>query len=99
MWVDGTTEFDSGGFECLAQHNLGNQIGRVMADDLTANNLAILLAGDDFDEPFGLIHGDCFAVGAERHPPDLDLDTARLGVRFAQPNAGNFWFAIDTGWN
>ena len=70
-----------------------------MADDLAANHFAILFAGNDLDETFGLVDRHRLAIGSERHPPDLHLNSMRHRISLAPADAGYFWFTINTSWN
>ena len=67
----------------------------MMTDDLRAQNLAVLLAGDYFDEALGLIDRDRLAHRAKRNLADLDLDTAFARLRFGQPDDCDLGLAID----
>src|SRR5579884_901405 len=98
MRMHRAAELSRCGFERLSQHNFRNQISRVMSDNLASNHFTILSGSNDFNKTLSLIYCYGLAVGAERDPPDLNIETTPLGLCLAEPHAGNFRFAINASW-
>src|SRR6266849_4949396 len=96
MRMDGLANFGSGRFERLAEHDFGNHVGRMVADDLASNDFAVLLARDQLDESLGLVDRDCFAICAKRHPAYLDIDSARFRLRLVKAHRRDFGLTVDT---
>src|SRR5216684_905923 len=78
MRMDGLADFGSGCFERLAEHDFGDHVSRMMADNLASDDFAVLLARDQLDESLSLVDRDCLAVCAKRHPADFNFDSARF---------------------
>ena len=68
MRVDGANQLFNGAFQPQRQRGFGDQLGGARADDVNAEDLVVLLVGDDLDEAFRLA-GD--ARACER--PNLKL--------------------------
>ena len=51
MRMHGFADFDGGGLQRLAQHDLGNQVGRVMADDLAPSTSPYCLLATSLTKP------------------------------------------------
>ncbi len=63
--VHGRDEFFARGFEATGKGELGDQFGRLVADDVGAEDLAAGQAPDDLDEAVGVARGDGLAQRAE----------------------------------
>src|SRR5215469_7435530 len=70
-----------------------------MTDNLAAENLAVLLTGDNLDETLGMIDGDGLAVSPKRHPPDFDFDTLGASFRFAETDRRDARLTVNTSGN
>src|SRR5687768_397363 len=65
----------------LARHRqLVNQLGRVAADDVRAEDLAVLRIANDLDEPFGLAARPCTAVRGEGELAHLVVELPVLAL-------------------
>src|SRR5580698_3028953 len=96
MRMHTVAEFGGGRFEGAAEHNLRNQVGRMMTDDLASDHFAKLLARDDLDEALSLIDRHRLPVRAKRNLADLHLDPALTRLRLAEPNHRDLGLAVDT---
>ena len=88
---------------------LVNQLGRVCADDVRAEDLAVLGVADDLDEAFGLARGarasrsrspSCSSrrtrasVGREGEPADLVVDFLFLDLCLGHPDRRDFGVTV-----
>src|SRR5581483_8376904 len=95
MRMRGAAEFGGRRLQAFSQHHLGNQVGRVMPDDLASDDLAVFLRDDELDESLRLSGCNRLAVGPERELADLHVDSARPRIRLAQPYRGHLGLAVD----
>src|SRR5579863_9373303 len=94
MRVDGVHHGLHGGLGLHRQHAFGDQLIRLRADDVHAQDLAILLIGDDLDEAVVLAQDRGLAVGQERKLPDLDLVSLGSRLRFGETDAADAGFGV-----
>src|SRR5205085_12043247 len=71
-------------------------LGRVGADDVGAQDLAVLRVPDDLDEAFRLARSAGPTVGGEGEFPDLVVDFLFLDLRLGQADRRNFRMAISS---
>ena len=72
----------------------GQQLGRVRADDVDAEDLVVFLLRDDLDEAVGLAEDPCFTRCREREFADLYVIACFFRFRFGQADAGDFGVAV-----
>jgi hypothetical protein len=82
MRMDRAAQFSGSHLERPSEHDFGNHIGGVMADDLASDHFAVLLGRYDLDEPLRLIDRDRLAVGPEGDFANFDVETTGFSVRF-----------------
>src|SRR5579885_1299328 len=95
MRMHGAAEFGGRRLQGLSQNHFGNQVGRVMSDDLASHDLAVFLRHNELDESLRLSGCNRLAVGPERELADLHVDSARPRIRFAQTHRGYLGLAVD----
>ena len=71
--VHGVEDLFLGRFELLGHHQLGDQLGRLRADQVGAQQLAVLGVEDELDEALGLVRRQGAAAELERELADADL--------------------------
>ena len=87
--VHGVEDLLLGGLELLGHHQLGDQLGRLRADQVGAQELAVLGVEDQLDEPLGLVGGQGPAAELERELADADLVAGLARGLLRQPDAGD----------
>ena len=70
-------------FEQFRDYKLLNQFGRLRADDVCAEQLAVLFVADNFDEPAAVAVERAGADGAVRNLADGYVEALFLGLLFA----------------
>ena len=71
----------------IAVTRFGDDLRRVRADDVDAENLAVLGVGDDLDEAVVRVEDGGLGVADEGELADLDLVALLLGLRLGQADA------------
>ena len=66
MGVDGVHHGLDGGFRFHGGDGFGDELEGLGADDVDAENFAVLLVGDDFDEAIVMAEDGGLAVGRRR---------------------------------
>ena len=83
--VHGVEDLFLGRFELLGHHQFGDQLGRLRADQVGAQELAVLGVEDELDEPLGLVrrrgHGRWPGTGTCRCGPRGPPRCAAFSVR------------------
>ena len=77
----------------LRQRELGQQLGHVVADEVPAEQLAVLAVGDQLDEAAGVAEAVRLAVGGERERGDLDVVALVAGLLLGEAEAGDLRLA------
>src|SRR5262249_39633378 len=95
MGMYGVPEFGGSRFQGFAEHHFRNQVGRVVADYLASDHFAVLAGDHQLDKPVGVTDRDRLPDGPERNLSDLYLHAARLRIRLAKPDRGDFRLAVD----
>ena len=97
--MDGPHQVFHRGFEFHGGDGFGDQFGGLRADDVHAENLAVVRVANDLDEAFVLADDRGARVGGEGELADLDVVSrfARLGFR--QADAADFRMAIGRAGN
>ena len=83
MRVDRADQLLDRALEPERQRRFGDELGRARADHVDAEDLVVLLVGDDLDEAFGLAGDPRAAEHAELERADLDVVAALLRLRFS----------------
>ena len=86
MRVDGEHQLVDGAFELHHGDSLGDELGGLRADDVHAEDLAVLRVGNDLHEAIVAADDRGFGVAGERELADLDLVALLLGLRFGEPS-------------
>src|SRR6185503_13949598 len=89
MRVDGTDQLLDRALEAQGRRRLGDQFGRARADHVDAEQLVVLLLGDDLDEALGLAGDPGAAEHAELDRADPDVESALLRLGFGEPDAAD----------
>ena len=76
--VDGRVDFVGGEFGAHGQGVLGDEFGRVRADDVGADDFAEFFAQEHFDEALGIARRDGFAAGLVGELADLEFEVLFL---------------------
>ena len=92
--VDGEHHLFDRRFELDRGDALGDDLGRVRADDVDAEDLAVLRVRDDLDEAVVRIEDRRLRVADERELADLDLVALLLGLRLGQADGGDLRIAV-----
>src|SRR5215467_12562460 len=99
MRVDRADQLLNRALEAERKCGLGDEFGRPRANHMDAEDLVVLLFGDDLHEAFGFVRDAGAAEGAELEGADPDVEPARLSFSFRQPDAADFRVAVRAGWN
>ena len=83
----------------IAATAFGDQLVGLRADDVDAENLAVLLVGDHLDEAVVTAEDRRLAVADERKLADLHLEALRLGLRFGQADAADSGLGVGRAGN
>ena len=92
--VNGGVNIVNSSFEGKGQSHLGDEVGGVFPDDVSAENFAVFFAEEEFDEAFGLAAGLGLAEGLVWEPADFVFDAFFLESPFGFSDGGNFRIAI-----
>lgn len=76
---------EGGEVPLLREGQLGQKLGDVRSDQVTADELEVLGVGDQLDEADGFAEAVGLAVRAERELGDLDLATLALACSSVRP--------------
>src|ERR1700685_941020 len=90
--------FDSR-FEFHRRYSFGDQFCRLRADDVDAENLAVVSIADDFDEAFVLANDAGARIRREGKLADLHVVSGFAGFSFGEADATNFRMAIGRAGN
>src|ERR1700733_227805 len=90
--------FDSR-LELDCSNGFGDDLRGSRADDVHAQNLAMLRIGDDFDEAIVRIEDRRLRVADEGEFSDFYLVALLFRLRLSKANAGNLRLAIGATWN
>src|SRR5207249_3749739 len=89
--------------ELHSQLGLVDQVGRVRADDVHAENSPGLCVGNDLEQTGGVPHPVCLAQCNMPEPTDLDLSLRLLAslarLLLSQSDAADLWESEDAGWD
>src|SRR5271166_1786434 len=94
MGVDDVGKMLRGALQLESDYRLSNQLGRVGPDDVDAQDLAVLLIGDDLDEAVVRAHDAGARVGGERELADLYVVPQFLRLGFRQAHAADLGMAV-----
>jgi len=89
--MDGPHQVFHSGFEFHGDYGFGDQFRRLRADDVHAENLAVIGVGDDLDEALVLAHDRRARVRGEGEFSNLDVVSRFFCF-------GLFWHALDIVW-
>ena len=84
MGVDGEHHLFDCGFEFERGDGFGDDLRGLRADDVDAEDLAVLGVGDDFDEAIVAADDGGLGVADEGELADFDLVALFFGLRFGQ---------------
>src|SRR3989449_8731005 len=82
-----------------AHGELVDDLRRLRADDMHAQDLARRLVGDDLDEALRVAEGDGLAVRGERESPDAHLAPVLLRARLAHADRSDLRTAVGARWH
>src|SRR5579872_4232564 len=94
MRVDGEHHLFYRGFELHRGYGFGDQLGGLWADDVHAQNLAILLFRNHFDETVMAADDAGFGVCGKGELADLHFVALLLGLRFSKADTADLRLAI-----
>src|SRR5580698_10360564 len=99
MGVDDVRQLFGGTLQLQSHDGFGDHLGGVRADDVDAQDLAVLGVADDLDEALMRSHNAGARVGGEREFADLHFVAGFLRLGFGQANAANLGMAVSRSWN
>ena len=88
-----------GGLKLHGNDALGDELRGLRADDMDAQNLAVLRIGDDFYKAIVRIDDGGFGVAHERELADLHLLTLLFGLDFCEADATDLRVAVGAAGN
>src|SRR5271166_5749375 len=94
MGVDGPHQIFDGGFEFHGGDGFGDQFGGLRADDVDAENFAVVGVADDLDETFVLADDARAGIGAEGELADFHVVSGFAGFGFGEADAADFGMAV-----
>ena len=97
MCVDRANQLFDGALEPQRQRGFGDQLRRARTDHVDAEDLVVLLLGDDLDEPFRLAGDARAAEHAELEAAGPDVVAALLRFRLGQADAADLRIAVRAG--
>ena len=89
MRVDDPGELLVAALERDHVHDLGDHVAGTVADDVGADDLAVLRVGDDLHHALAVVVDGRCADSAELEAADLDVVTGFLGRRLGQADRGD----------
>jgi hypothetical protein len=92
--VNGANQLFDGRLEPQRERGLGDQLGRSQADHVHAEDLVVLLVGDDLDEPFRLARHLRAAEHAERERADAHVVAPSDGGLLREADAADLGIAV-----
>jgi len=92
--VDGEHQLFDRGLKFHGDDALGDELSGVGADDVYAEDFAVLGVGDDLHKAIVRIKDGGLGVAHKWKLADLDLVALLLGVRFCQTDRADLWVAI-----
>ena len=99
MGVDRRDDVLGGRLQPLGETHLGDQLRRVLADDVGAENLSIRLGGDDLDHAVHGPHRHRLAVTLELEGADAVVDALIPHRPLGQTDRGDLRVAVGAGGN
>ena len=87
MSVDRARDLLEAGFQLLRYDELRDQVGRLRADDLCAEQLAVLALAHDLDRPVAVAVDERRADASEREAPDDDVVATVLCLLLGEAEA------------
>src|SRR6267143_3107756 len=94
MSVNREIDFFDGVFVLPRHRELVDYFGRMVADDMRAENLAVLLVAQDLHEAFGLARTARAAVGGEWELARDVVELLVLALIFGQADTRNLGMAV-----
>src|SRR5579885_1641031 len=94
MRMDCPHQLFDGGLKLDGSYRLGDQFGRLRANDMYAENLAIIGIRDDFDKPFVLADNRSTGIRSERKFSDFEVIARLSRSFFGQADATDLRMAI-----
>ena len=98
MRVDGRMDIINGRFHRNCETHLSDQVGRILTNDMRAENLAVLFAKEEFCEAFGLAASLCLTKCLVGELTDLVLDTLCLKCAFGLTNRSDLRIRVGAAW-
>lgn len=92
--VDGARDFLVGRLHADGEAEFGDHLGGIRPDDVCAEDFAVLLAHDEFDEALAFAHGESLAAGHEWEFAHLEFDALLLRGSLGKADAGHLGLAI-----
>src|SRR5215203_1555883 len=97
--MDGQIHLLNGVLVLSSHREFVDDLGRVPADYVRAQNLAILFVAYDLDKALSFTSGAGSPVGAKRKTTDLVLELALLGLILCHADARHLWMAVGHAWH
>src|SRR5438552_17888624 len=94
MSVNGVHQVFARSFQLHRGYRFRDQLGGLRADNVHAQDFAVLLVGNYFDEPFVRADDGSLGISDEGEFADLDLAAALFGLGLGQTDAADLRLAI-----